>query len=498
MQNLRTSVLLVSIFLAASGTAAGEERRVELPFAQGMRMLLENNLQVRASKLDPRIAGAAVKSAAGAFDPELFGSFRRSDSSTPLSSRSSVAAGGRSSVESESYDFNAGVSGTTGLGTEYRFEVRDGWTADSFSGFEFEYVSFTGVTVRQPLLRGFGDGERLALNVALKDRTASEQRFRTFLSDALNEYAAAWWDLVSSAGALEVRRESLQLAETLLEVNRKKLEAGVLSRLELVQAASAAASRREDLLVAEKALQASERRMKELITSDAYAMKDDELVPVGGASLRPASGPPGDAISSALSSRADYMELKTAIEKERILLKYAANQAWPEVDLEASYGFNGLGDSFTNSFGNMDSNPEWSVGVLFSYPLGNRAARGRLESARLQTTQALLRLKRLEQEIVLRVSAALKQIETDSKRLEAADEAVRLAEETLAAEEKKLEAGRSTTFNVLSIQEDLLLARLKRLDAVSDYNTSLVAFYREKGTLLDELGVRITDLEEVE
>ncbi|MBI2400472.1 MAG: hypothetical protein HYV23_05365, partial [Deltaproteobacteria bacterium] len=47
-------------------------------------------------------------------------------------------------------------------------------------------------------------------------------------------------------------------------------------------------------------------------------------------------------------------------------------------------------------------------------------------------------------------------------------------------------------------QEDLLLARLKRLAAVSDYNTSLVAFYREKGTLPEELGVRITDMEEVE
>lgn len=498
MLNLRTSALIVSVFLAASGIAAAGERRVELPFGQGMAMFLENNLQVRASRLDPKIAGAAVTSARGAFDPELFGSFRRSDSSMPLSSRSSVAAGGRSSVESESYNFNAGVTGTTGLGTEYRFEVRDGWTADSFSGFEYEYESFTGVTVRQPLLRGFQDGGLMALNVALKDRTASEQRFRAFLTDALSEYAGAWWDLMSSRGALEVRSESLSLAETLLEVNRKKLEAGVLSRLELVQAASAAASRREDLLVAEKAVREAERRMKELITPDAYAMRDDEIVPVGGASLRPASGQPADAISAALEARPEYMELKTALERERIILKYAENQAWPEVDLEASYGFNGLGDTFTGSFSNMDSNPQWSVGVVFSYPLGNRAAKGELESARLQATQAVLRLKRLEQEIVLRVSAALKQLETDVRRLEAADESVRLAEETLEAEEKKLEAGRSTTFNVLSIQEDLLLARLKRLDAVSSYNTSLVSFYREKGTLLDELGVRITDLEEAE
>jgi outer membrane protein TolC len=238
--------------------------------------------------------------------------------------------------------------------------------------------------------------------------------------------------------------------------------------------------------------------MKELIADDAYSISDDELVPIGDGGLRPADGSAVAAVSAALSMRPDYMEMRTLLERERIVLKYAENQAWPEVDLEASYGFNGLGDSFTRSFKSIESNPEWSVGVIFSYPLGNRAAKGELETARLQATQALLRLKRLEQEIVLGVKGSLEQLETDFRRLEAADVAVRLAEQTLDAEEKKLEAGRSTTFNVLRIQEDLLLARLKRLDAVSDYNASLVAFYREKGTLLEELGVRITDLEEVE
>jgi outer membrane protein len=498
MLNLRTSIVLASFFLTASCAVAAEGQRFELPFRQGMRMLLENNLQVKSSMLDPRIAGAKVLSAQGAFDPEVFGSFKRADSSRPLSTRSSVAAGGLRSIESESYSFNAGLSGTTGLGTEYRFEVRDDWTADTFSGFEFEYESFTGVTVRQPLLKGFGNAEQLALNVALKDKEATELRFRQTLSDAMTEYADAWWALISARGALDVRRESLGLAETLLEVNRKKLAAGALSRLEVVQTESAAASRREDLLVAQKAVEASQRRLKELIAADAYAMRDDELVPVGDGSLRAAAGSFNDAVAAALSARADYMELKAAMERERIVLKYAANQTWPEVDLEASYGYNGLGDSFSRSFKGIDANPEWSVGVVFSYPLGNRAASGELEASRLQARQAVLKLKRLEQEIVLRLYGAMKDMETDLKRLEAADEAANLAEETLRAEEKKLEAGRSTTFNVLRIQEDLLLARLKRLDAVSDYNTSLTAFYREKGTLLDELGVRITDIEEVE
>jgi len=495
MLNLRVSALSLSFFLIASSAAAAERQRVELPFRQGVRMLVENNLQLKASRLDKAVSGANVLAASGAFDPDLFASFRRADSSRPLSTRSSVAAGGLKSVESEAYGFQAGIEGTTGFGTEYRFEVRDDWTADTFSGFEYEYESFTGVTVRQPLLKGFADAASLGLNVALKDREESEHRFRKALTAALSDYADAWWAALSAQKALEARHESARLAETLLEVNRKKLEAGALSRLELVQAEAAVAARRQELFVAQKALEDSQRRLKELIAEDAYEMRDYELVAVGEGVLRPVYMGLDDAVASALSSRPDYLELKAALEKQRIVLKYSSDQAWPEVDLEASYGFNGLGDSFSNSFNGLDANPEWSVGLLFRYPLGNRAARGELQAELLKTKQAVLEVKRLEQEIVLGLSAALRNLETGLGRVKAADEAVRLAEETLEAEEKKLEAGRSTTFNVLRIQEDLLAAKLKALDAVSGYNASLAVFYAQKGTLAEELGVRITDIE---
>jgi len=498
MLNLRASALSLSFLLVATSAAATERQRVELPFRQGVRMLIENNLQIRSSRLDPAISGARVLSAAGAFDPDIFASFKRADSSRPLSARSSVAAGGLRSVESEAYSFNAGIEGTSGFGTEYRFEVRDDWTADTFSGFEYEYESFTGVTIRQPLLKGFGDAASLGLRVAIKDREETGHRFSQALTAALSEYADSWWALRSAAGAIEARKESLGLAGTLLDVSRKKLEAGSLSRLELVQAEAAVAARTEDLLVAQKTFEDSQRRLKELIAEDAYAIRDDELVPVGDWTLRPVSQGVDDAVSAALSSRPDYLELKAALEKQRIVLKYSADQSWPEVDLEASYGFNGLGDSFSRSFGGLEDNPVWSVGVLFSYPLGNRAARGELEAARLMTRQAVMKIKRLEQEIVLGLSAAMRNLETGLGRVKAADEAVRLAGQTLDAEEKKLDAGRSTTFNVLRVQEDLLAAKLKKIDAVSDYNAALVAFYAQKGTLAEELGVRITDIEEEE
>ncbi len=487
----RTFALILPLMLLAAEAAADT---MSLPFRQGLSMLLENNLELGVQRLAPEIAGARVRSAQGFFDPELFGSFARQDTSTPLSSRSSVAAGGLRSVEAEAYELDAGLTGRTSLGTEYTLQVNSNWTADNFSGFEYEYGSFTGVSIRQPLLRDYGDANLLEIRLAQKDREISIQQLRRVLLDAVSAYGEAWWNLAAARGALDVRLESLKLAEVLLDANRKKLEAGVISRLDLVQAEAAAASRKEDVLLAERNLQAAQRALKELIAADPYVIKDTELLPVGDSTLMPIGQSLADSIAHAIEIRPEYMELKAAIERSSIAVNYRGNQTFPELDLEAVYGYNGLGDSFSNSFRSIDDNPEWRLGLSFRYPLGNRTARAELEAARLESLQARIRLKRLEQEIVLRLDESMKEVATGAKRLEAAEDAVRLALETLAAEEKKLDAGRSTTFNVLRIQDDLLLSRLKRLDAVSGYNTALLRFYREKGTLLDELGINLKDV----
>lgn len=490
-KNRLALTLLFSALLLT--THAQSQSTLELPFKNGIEMLLEKSLDVSIERLSPRIAGARVLSEEGAFDAEVFGSFKRQDSTTPLSARSSVAAGGLRSTESESYAFNAGLTGKTGLGTEYTLEVRNGWTADNFSGFEFEYESFTGARITQPLLRDYGTaGNLLNLTIARKDRDISIYRFKATVLGLVTDYGFAYWDLINAREELGVRLESQTLAETLLEINRKKLEAGAISRLELVQAEAAAASRRQDVILAENGVREAQKRLKDLIAGDnAYSIKDSEIVPFAEPVLRPVSQTLDESIAAAIDGRPDYQETKSTLEKNNIRVRYAKNQAYPRIDLEASYGYNGLGDSFSDSFRSIDENPEWSLGLLFRYPLGNRGARGSLLASRFESDQAVLRLKKLEQEIILGLDNSFKEIALNTRRVEAAETSVRLAAETLSAEEKKLEAGRSTTFNVLRIQEDLARARLNSIDAVSDYNRSLIQFYREKGTLLDELGVEV-------
>jgi len=68
-----------------------------------------------------------------------------------------------------------------------------------------------------------------------------------------------------------------------------------------------------------------------------------------------------------------------------------------------------------------------------------------------------------------------------------------LAEEKLAAEEKKLEAGLSTNYTLLQQQRDLALARTNETRARVDYNLSLARLDRAMGTTLESKNIRLGD-----
>lgn len=487
----KTAIAAALLALLPTGANAQEQKKeMFLSLKDGVVKVLENNLDITIERISPEIAEAGILTEEGAFDLSLFGSMKRQDVMTPLSARESVSSGGLTTLDSTTYSLETGVTGKSRYGTEYTLELRNDWTSETLNAFNYEYESFTGVVVTQPLLKGFGEDSNIAeLKIAQKDRDISVHRLKQKILDTVAEFGLKYWDLIRVREELKVRIESQTLAETLYGINKKKLEAGAMSALEVVQAEAAAAARKDDVIVALKAVKDTENTIKMLIASDVHAVKDTEIIPSADSPLKAEPEGYEESVKKAVTTRPDYRETVAVIDKGRLQTVFAEDQKLPEVDLEASYGFNGIGDSFSSSF-DLDS-PEWTIGLSFTYPIGNRAAYGALSSARLTTDQAVLRLHRLEQQIILNIDNALKDMESGRTRLEAARIATNLTRESLVAEEKKLAAGRSTTYNVLRIQEDLAKARLNEIAAIADLNKAIITYYKEKGTLLDELSIKM-------
>ena len=118
----------------------------------------------------------------------------------------------------------------------------------------------------------------------------------------------------------------------------------------------------------------------------------------------------------------------------------------------------------------------WSVALNFSYPLGTSQADAAVASGRLQRQQGAVNLRDLELQVATSVRDAARQVETNLKRVEATRKARDRAERRLEAEQKRMTVGLSTTFQLFQAQRDLARQRQQEVNAMIDYNRSVIGF----------------------
>ena len=174
----------------------------------------------------------------------------------------------------------------------------------------------------------------------------------------------------------------------------------------------------------------------------------------------------------------------------------------PALDLNASYGVQGLGGTaFIRSGTGIESRvtgtipggyfdalsalsgrdyPTWNLNVAMSYPIGGNQAEAQYARARVQRNQATTRIRALEVQIAAEVANAALTVQSNLKRVEAATAARELAQKRLEAEQSKFDVGMTTNFFVVQAQRDLRDAANTELRALADYRKSLVNFERSQ------------------
>ena len=100
----------------------------------------------------------------------------------------------------------------------------------------------------------------------------------------------------------------------------------------------------------------------------------------------------------------------------------------------------------------------------------------RVAGGLLVETQDTLGVDKGQLQVVTQVRTAARNVKTNQQRVQSARASRELQEKKLEAEEKKLAAGMSSPFFVVQAQRDLSLARTVEIQAISDYNKSLVDF----------------------
>jgi outer membrane protein TolC len=198
-----------------------------------------------------------------------------------------------------------------------------------------------------------------------------------------------------------------------------------------------------------------------------------------------------DQIAFALENREDLKQLRLSLEIQNISVNYSANQLLPSLALEGVVSVSGEDEEFRQSWGGESDSHNYSIGLVFEYPLGNRSAKSDYNTAVLEQKQARLTFEKKEQAVVTEVRQAIRAVDTAFKQIAATGLAEQLARQQLESETRKYEEGLSTNFQVLEYQKELASALSDSTRARVSYQNALDTLDKTIGATLSRNNIKI-------
>ncbi len=507
---------ITAAFLVFAGIAWSQGRELRFSLDDCIQHTLRNNLGLAAEILMPRIDEQAVGLAKEIFLPRLSLSLGRSSQNS--GSFSWISAADKITTLSGDYGLSLTQLLPTGGLLEANLYSYKTDSTENFLTINPRYGSRLTFDISQPLLRNFGStATRRDIIVAQNNREISRSEFRRILIDTVTRVEEAYWNLVYSIENLRAKQESLKYARDLLYKNQKELEAGLIPPLEILNAKAEVAGREADIIQAEAEVRNNEDLLRTLMNLPrTEGEAPPALVPTDSPRLEEKAMMLDEAVRLALDNRPELEAARIRLHTTDVNLSVARNGLLPSLNLSATYWSPGVSGTRILY---QDNNPltgvitgripggssealkdalnlryqNWSVRLTLDIPLDTVLSRAAFARAKLETEQAVFRLKDLEQQALLDVQTALRSVETDLKRALAYRAARTLEEEKLRAEEKKLAAGLSTSYTVLQHQRDLAAARTNELRALADYNLSRARLDRALGQTLKVKNIRLEE-----
>jgi outer membrane protein len=495
-----------------------EERlaRLELSLDDVVELALRHNLQVRIASMNPDVSEEQVRVARGAFDPLFTVNVPQSFNRSTQPQSSSLGGADVLTQEVISGGFSLQANTTWGLGWSMSANAQRSVSNNEFATVNPRYDTSVNLGVRQPLLSGFGDVNKRQIRVAQNDFSVSQEAFRRTLQDGILNVIQNYWQLVFQFRGLNIAEQNLELAREQLRRNNTMVRIGVLAAVDVIQTEQGVADAELSVIQAEIALANQQDTLKRLLNLDAVVPEgwDVLIIPTTEPATDAASIDIDSAVAEALQKSPDIRADRINLDSRRIDVQAANNQVLPSVDLigsitlsglggdrvfrDAGFGGSvvevqdgGLGDSF-QQLASADFR-NWSVGLQVQVPLRNDVAKAQRAQAVIRERQASEQVR--DREILLRllVKNAARNVEGGRQQVAAAQTALELAERQYDGELRLFETGQSSTFQVLSFQRQLTLARQRQLNALIGLNQALATFEQVRGTLLEQYGIEIQE-----
>jgi outer membrane protein len=487
----KIAAVLVVAVMSSAGFAQTNAPVRELSLQDCVTEALKHNFDVQVARYNPQIDLYNLYSTYSGWDPVFNISGQHSYNATP-GGFNQYSTNQIPARVTEADSFNSSINGVLPEGLQYNIS---GNIADTTSSTDPENTAGQiGIQMTQPLLKNFWiDSTRLSIKVAKNNLKYSEQGLRAQLITTVASIENAYYAVSAAREQLKVEQDALRLSQTQLDQDKQRMQIGTLAQLSVQQDESQVATDKSAVINAESNLASSLRNLKILITDDYAKWQPVDIVPTDALDAPPQLFDLQDSWNKGLTLRPDLLQAQITVEQQGLQLKFDRNQVYPELDLIGSFGYNGSGKEYSDVFHQYadQNSPFYSYGAQMSIPLGDIKARNSLKADKVTEQQDLLKLKQIEQNIMMQIDNAIGNARSDYENVQATREARIYAEAALDAEQKTYAVGKATTFEVLQYQIKLTDARSDEISALVKYQQDLSNIAQQEGSTLQRRGLDI-------
>ena len=319
-----------------------------------------------------------------------------------------------------------------------------------------------------------GGKVKAAMKIADLTQDTSLQMLRETVATVVAKVRTQFYTAMLNRELITVAEESIVLLTDQLKDQQNRFDAGTVPRFNVLQAEVALANARPNLIRAKNNFHISRLQLAKTLGLDT----NDEPDVSGTLRIIPREVNLSRALDAARRDRAILKAQKNTVASGEQQITVA--NAGYKPTLNANVGYEFVNSRSTTDLTKVTNG--WYLGVNGTWAIfdGFQAkgqvmqGRASLASAKVSLTDSTHQVELEVQQAYAQAKVAREVIESQTKVVEQANEALRLAKE-------RLSAGAGTQLDVLNAQVALTTARSTQKQALSDYNVALAEYDRATG-----------------
>jgi outer membrane protein TolC len=202
--------------------------------------------------------------------------------------------------------------------------------------------------------------------------------------------------------------------------------------------------------------------------------------------VEPVTLNPTHLLELALQQRPDYLSSLLSLDVAGLDALVARNNRLWDLSLEGTYSLSGMDKQFDNTFRDFGARPvdNWSVGLALTVPLHDLSRQQAVVNTRVAAEQAQVRVEEARHQVEVEVRDGARNVLVSWQQVELAQRVRELSEKQLEVEKEKLQVGRSSNFQLITLQNNLALAQVQELNAILTYLNAQTLLDKTLGTTL--------------